>query len=250
MGRRSGASLVDLLAALVLFALLAMALIALLQAQSRWARQLSARAEVLDAVRTTAVAITTELAPLDVAVDLYASAPESLAMRVFRGAGIVCDTTGGSALLRYRGWRDPDPTKDSLLVLDARGERAQPLRAASGPLAPSCTLQPGEEAHRVTSSGPLLPGTLALVFESGAYHLSAGALRYRRGAGTRQPVTADVLQHDSSNFTLETAVTRASAVRLRVQPARAAAERAGVTVWPALSVRLPLVNRPDSLEAP
>ena len=38
---------------------------------------------------------------------------------------------------------------------------------------------------------------LILVFETGTYHLSRGALRYRRGRGGRQPVTEEVLESGS-----------------------------------------------------
>jgi hypothetical protein len=32
-----------------------------------------------------------------------------------------------------------------------------------------------------------------MLFEAGSYHLSEGALRYRRGRGGRQPLTEEVL---------------------------------------------------------
>ena len=35
---------------------------------------------------------------------------------------------------------------------------------------------------------------LLRLFETGSYHLSGGALRYRRGSGGRQPLTAAVLE--------------------------------------------------------
>jgi hypothetical protein len=40
-----------------------------------------------------------------------------------------------------------------------------------------------------------------LIFESGSYHLSSRALRYRIGAAGRQPLTAEALHLPGSRFT-------------------------------------------------
>jgi hypothetical protein len=50
------------------------------------------------------------------------------------------------------------------------------------------------------SVDPPVPGALVVrVFERGSYHVSGGALRYRRGMGGRQPLTLDVFDDDRSN---------------------------------------------------
>ena len=111
------------------------------------------------------------------------------------GAALVCvnDTASAGLVVSYVGDRAPDPAKDSVLLLAADGGRA--VRALVGTAAPSrpcAMLEPaGSAAWRLDASAPL--GTVAAqLFERGSYHLSGSALRYRRGAGGRQPLTPEV----------------------------------------------------------
>jgi hypothetical protein len=50
------------------------------------------------------------------------------------------------------------------------------------------------------SEAPPATAELARVFERGSYHLNGSAVRYRRGQGGRQPLTADALNSTQSSF--------------------------------------------------
>ena len=163
------------------------------------ARHAGATADAADAVRASALLLAAELRLIEPRSDLSGSASDSLHLRAFRGIAIPCDTAMGGSVVRYRGLRDPDPTKDSLLVLTAAGEFVVALTGVAG--AGGCATRPGERLLRLNAAATLPAGAeLLAVFESGAYHLSGGALRYRRGAGGRQPLTAVVLDDAASGF--------------------------------------------------
>lgn len=165
------------------------------------ARHAGATADAADAVRAAALLLAAELRPLEPGADLSGTAWDSLHLRAFRGIAIPCDTAMGAIVGRYRGLRDPDPAKDSILALTAAGEFVVALTAAAG--GSGCTTRPGERLFRFTTAPALPAGAeLLALFESGAYHLSGAALRYRRGAGGRQPLTAEVLDDAASGFTL------------------------------------------------
>lgn len=122
------------------------------------------------------------LAPADVA----AATADSVRFRAFRGGGPVCGGTGDDIWVRYQGSRAPDPAKDSVLLITGPGtEAVRGLRSVSG--APCAS----GLAFRLTET--VEDAVYALLFETGAYHLSDGALRYRRGAGGRQPLTESLL---------------------------------------------------------
>ncbi len=75
---------------------------------------------------------------------------------------------------------------------------------------PSCAMDLGGRSE-VWTIDPPVPGALvARIFERGSYHVSDGALRYRRGLGGRQPLTLDVFDNRS---TME---SRADGVVLRL----------------------------------
>jgi hypothetical protein len=120
---------------------------------------------------------------------------DSLALRAFRGTALVCgnDSSTADLLVSYAGDRDPDPTKDSVLLVTAEGDGS--VRALLGTAAPPTACagldSAGAAAWRLDTPAPA--GTVAAkLFERGSYHLSGSALRYRRGAGGRQPLTPEV----------------------------------------------------------
>jgi hypothetical protein len=121
---------------------------------------------------------------------------DSLALRAFRGAAVICvnDTISARLIVSYRGERAADPTKDSLLLLREDGGAEARALLGTGVATTSCTGPGDGVAERWTLDRAAPPGTLvARVFERGSYHLSTAALRYRRGASGRQPLTPEVL---------------------------------------------------------
>ena len=143
-----------------------------------------------DAARVAHVVLRAELLPIVPAHDIAGWSEDSLRIRAFRGAAIVCAQDPGRVLVRYRGMRNPDTTKDSLLILDAEGERGVALVSTAA--GAGCAAPAGEPLLRW--NGVDAPtGTVLLLFESGAYSAGSRALRYRRGRGGRQPLTDEVL---------------------------------------------------------
>lgn len=216
---RAGHSLPELLVALFLGGVVLGALAISLSGTERLARWYGHRIETAEAIRTAAALLGAELRYVDPAADLRQHGPNTLGLRVFRGAAIVCGTETGVLRVRYRGLRDPDPEKDSVLVLDGAGrtralaligsapanpapggpDPVGPAPGATGPVDP-CTPAPGEKAQRWTLPEHPPVATLLLLFESGDYHLSDGALRYRRGLSGRQPLTAEVFDDAASTL--------------------------------------------------
>jgi type II secretory pathway component PulJ len=251
---RPGHALVELLVAALILCVIAVAASATFIAQSRLARRASDQSETLAAVRSGMAILSYELRALEPARDLASLGRDSARIRAFRGRGIVCARDSTSAHVRYSGLRSPDPAKDSILVLTAAGREGT---AAVAPVNPSqtplCAGQPGETVLAFAPDTLLVPGAIALIFEHGEYHLSSAALRYRRGAGGRQPLTPSVLADDSTELALRFHARAINMDTVAVQV------RLGVTAAPPsnavrmLTSRVPLLNIMlplDSLEAP
>jgi hypothetical protein len=120
---------------------------------------------------------------------------DSISIRAFRGAALVCrnDSTDARLVVSYAGDRAPDPTKDSVLLLTAEGRgEVRALEATAPPPVPCVGLDTaGAASFHLDDGAPR--GIVALkLFERGSYHLSDAALRYRRGASGRQPLTPEV----------------------------------------------------------
>lgn len=193
---RPGMSLAELVVAMGLMAIIGSIVVALLRTESRLAGHAADRAETLDATRTAGAIFTAELTPLEPGTDLHNIDADSVALRVFRGSGVVCGFAGDEPLLRYRGLRQPDPAKDSVLVLTAaEGERTHNLHASS-PVLNGCVARDGEAVFRLGTPAELRLGDAVLLFETGSYHIDR-AFRYRRGSGGRQPITAEVFTAES-----------------------------------------------------
>jgi prepilin-type N-terminal cleavage/methylation domain-containing protein len=196
----AGYTLAELLVALALLALLASVLFGALAAHVRLARVLAQRVLEADAVRTAATVLDGELrraGPLD----LRAVAADSIALRAFRGIGVACDTAGGAVVVHFRGDRAPAPAKDSVLWFRSGGPPAVASLTAFQPFTTTaCAGVATGEVQLWRTDPPPSGHGLLLLFESGAYHLSDGALRYRIGAAGRQPLTADVFVHPPAGF--------------------------------------------------
>lgn len=196
---RAGFTLVELMVGAVAAGLAATAAVSLLAAHGRLLRAHASASDVAEVARVVTLLLPAEvrLAP---PADLAASA-DTLGLRAVRGVGLVCAVTGGDVHVRYRGLRQPAPDKDSILVLPTQGyEQASALEGdRAGPGA--CDTASGEEVRTWSlSAAPPAVGDIALVFERGSYHLADGALRYRRGAGGRQPLTETFLAGGSFAF--------------------------------------------------
>ena len=190
---RRGYGIVEMIVAMALAGLIGTLATSLLVMQARLLVRGATRVESLDALRTATLLMPMELRA-HAMPDLHAVGGDSAAIRAFRGTGLVCDVRTGASSIRYRGWRLPDATKDSVLIVTRVPEHAAAIAAVSHGGSP-CIALPGETIFDVAlGSDSLQLEDVVLVFEPGAYHLSTGALRYRAPGGTRQPLTADVLR--------------------------------------------------------
>ncbi|HSM35001.1 MAG TPA: prepilin-type N-terminal cleavage/methylation domain-containing protein [Longimicrobiales bacterium] len=197
--RRAGFTLVELMVGAVAAGLAATAALSLLAAHARLLRAHGAARDAAEVMRVASLLLPAEVrlaSPTDLA-----PSTDTLGLRAVRGVGLVCAVAADEVHVRYRGLRLPAPDKDSVLVLPTQGyEEAAALggdRAAPG----ACDTAPGEEARTwsLSAASPAV-GDIALVFERGSYHLAGGALRYRRGAGGRQPLTETFLAEGSFAF--------------------------------------------------
>jgi type II secretory pathway pseudopilin PulG len=224
---RGGHSLIELLVALLLLALVATTAVGLLTAGGRLVRGTTNAAEAVNATGFAARLLRSEIETL-VPTDSHGFDSDSSRQRVFRGSGIVCGLSGGTASVRYRGMRNPDPTKDSTLVLAASGESARALLAASASPPAPCVARNGETVLGLEVPGGLRSGDVVLLFETGTWHLAGSALRYARGAGGRQPLTPSVFVDDSTGITVDTAGAVPLAVRLALAAMPAGATAASM----------------------
>lgn len=167
--------------------------------QMRLARVTAEEAAAAEVRRTVSTVLSGEARRM-MQADLAAVSADSLALRAFRGSAIPCGTSSTGVLVRYSGDRLPDPAKDSVLVTGVVPESALILFGAT-PAPGMCAALPGELVIELRTSGTIQPAAVLLVFESGSYHLTGRALRYRIGGGGRQPLTIQGLEHPFSRFT-------------------------------------------------
>lgn len=217
MTHRAGAvSVGELLLVAWLFALVMAGAARFAASQNQLAALQRDRLRLEEAVRTVSVVLGAELRHLT-PDDVAATSTDSIRIRAFRGGGPVCFASGDQVHVGYRGIRQPDPARDSVLLLGPDSATVHGLRSA-GP-APGCT--DGIDAQ--LESPPPAGAGYALFFETGAYSVTDGALRYRRGQGGRQPLTESVLRdmtvHGSAEgFVVRFAPDADSLVRLRPVP--------------------------------
>jgi prepilin-type N-terminal cleavage/methylation domain-containing protein len=248
--RRAGFSLVELTVGLALLGVIGAAVVGLVQSVQRLARAQGARVELAEAVRIAGTVLVGEARVLEPGVDLGVLTADSVALRAFRGAGVVCGVVGEDVLVRYRGLRDPEPDKDSVLVLGPEEAAEQAVVLGASAAAPGgCPTGEGEEVYRWRLGIEPPAGTPVLLYESGSYHLAAGAFRYRRGESGRQPLTTEVVEAESSGFRAlaEGGEGEAPPLALEVRLAvRAEGGRAGAG-WPfrrEARLRIAFLNRP------
>ncbi len=194
-GAEVGGTVLELLLALTLGAVVLGAFVGVLGGSLRWSESLVARAEGLEVIRTVWVVLDEELRPGIAGRDWDVDGDGVLLLRAFRGVGRICGEVEGLDrwAVAYRGRRLPDPGRDSVLVLgDDGGWRSFELTGVDD--GGECGQDPSHRSLVVRWSQPSAPPPVLIrVFESGEYHLADGAFRYRRGEGGRQPLTPERL---------------------------------------------------------
>ena len=196
MKPRAGSTLVELLTTLTVLGIVAVACASLIRTQSILLKHTSEHAAAAEALRAGRTVMRAELQD-QLAPDRHVVAPDSIAMRVFRGIGIICSTDSPRVTMRYRGVRQPDPAKDSIIV--AGSERIGSIRLLSSRI-DACPTATGEQLIAIELDSATTLGDAVLFYETGAYHLASRALRYRRGASGLQPITDDFIDHGRSHF--------------------------------------------------
>lgn len=199
MKMRAGAALLELITAAVLLGIVGIICTTLIHAQASLIRTVSEHIAVAETLRSARTIVARDVRILDSA-DIHAVAGDSISIRVFRGWGIVCAAANGIVTVRYQGLRQPDATKDSMLVF---GEDRAGTFQGTSPLNSDCPRHPDEQILGLSPSISVRAGALLLFYETGAYHLAVNALRYRRGNEGRQPLTDELIDHRRSSFALE-----------------------------------------------
>ncbi len=192
MRNRSGAtSLAELVMVAAFFGLVLAGIATFAGQQARLAALQQDRVRFEDAVRTGELILGGELRHLT--GDDLTVGDDSVRIRAFRGGGPICSASGGTLLVEYAGTRMPEPDKDSVLVVGLYGEQVVAFSSAirSDLCGGSVDLALVDPADLSVSIGSW--PAVALVFETGSYHLADGAVRYRRGQGGRQPLTEVLL---------------------------------------------------------
>lgn len=189
-----GVALLEALIAATLCAVLLLVLAALLVGLGRLGALEAADVEVAESVRIARHVLGTELrglAPAD-----FRAAADSVRLRAPRGLAVACRSTARGALASWEGARAPDPGKDSALVLSPDGAEAV-LALVDAGVGAGCG---AAKSYALDFGRPLAAGTVLIVFETGVYAAADSALRYRRGAAGRQPLTAVNLLDSVASF--------------------------------------------------
>lgn len=214
MTGRRGASVVEAVVALLLGLFLVHLGLTTLRRLDRFQEGAGRRQDALVASRIAGTVLRGELARSD---GTWRVSDDSLALRAFRGTGVVCAVGPGAdgLVVAYRGDRYGDPTKDSVEVVAGEGSvSVLALRSVASSTVVCPRALDGEEirAWRLDGTVPA-DAVLARIFEAGSYHLTGSALRYRIGAGGRQPLTPEVWRDAASGL-----VAVDSAVTLELAP--------------------------------
>jgi len=196
---RQGTSLIEALVALLLGLIVVQGALTAAAKARVVHRRLVERADVLSSVRLTAAVLRAEVEG-GVPGDDWSVIDDSLSLRAFRGTGLVCSaaSSGDGLVVSWVGYRRPDPTKDSVWVAGAMGAVAVTGLVGVETAPESCGMEPldGGLMLRLSEVVPF-DAAVARVYERGAYSVTGAALRYRRGGGGRQPLTAEVFDAES-----------------------------------------------------
>jgi len=192
---RVGSGVPEAIVALLLTGLLVSMAWSILARQRQVGADLARRAEGLETVRTLAWVLREEVSVGRPGVDWQIDGGDSLSLRAFRGIGLIESRARGGQMMTvcFRGIRSPSPAKDSLLLLGGDGRWTVVDLEHRDRTSSECSELAGWRRERWTVSQGSTDAVLARLFERGSYHLSGGALRYRRGRGGRQPLTPEVI---------------------------------------------------------
>jgi hypothetical protein len=191
--------------------------------------RMTRRAESLATVRTARNVLHAETRVGDSERDGWSVAGDSLAIRAFRGTALICplDEPSSEILVQVEGTRRPDVSKDSVMIVGGGGVAMALKLESRSRVEGGCPHGLGGHLERWSLSGLVSPGSVvARYYERGSYHLANGALRYRRGAGGRQPLTPSVLDDKESRFE-----ERAGGVGVRLRAQRSGGD---APPWPDL----------------
>lgn len=204
MGRRRGTSIVEVLVALLLGLFVVHLGLTTMLRLDRFEDRAARRQDALLATRIARTVLRGELARGQPGHD-WSVGRDSLALRAFRGTGVVCTVgpVSGQLLVAYSGDRQPDPSKDSVEITSTDGTMLVTALASSAGSSATCPVATaGETIHEWTVDTVVAQGALtARLFESGVYHLAGSALRYRIGGGGRQPLTPQVWRDAATTLT-------------------------------------------------
>lgn len=192
---RPGVTLPELILVAWLFLLVLLGLARFAGAQGRLSAMTHDRTRTSDVTRTVGLVLGGELRYS--ARPDYVPGADSIRLRAVRGSGSLCGRDGAEIRVRYRGLRQPDPAKDSVLLVTSTDTHGFAHGLAGAVSDPGC----GQGYRLTLDPEPAVNTGWALIFESGSYHISGGALRYRRGGGGRQPVTEAILERGSFRTT-------------------------------------------------
>jgi len=202
---RSGTSLVEALVALLLGVFLMHLGLTTLRRLDDFEDRARRRHDAMLAARIAHTVLRSELDRGRAGFDWFAT-EDSLVLRAFRGTGVVCDlgTDPNEVSVAYLGDRRPDPSKDSVEITRRDGTDTRVALEADMRAASPCGMELDGETTRVWRLSAPVPAdaVVARIYESGSYHLSGAALRYRVGRGGRQPLTPDVWQDVSTGLYL------------------------------------------------
>jgi hypothetical protein len=200
MPMRHGSSLAELVVAMTVGGLLSALLFGLLSSQLRLARETPDRIDVADAVRVTSHVVAGEVRRM-APPDLRALSRDSMAIRAYRGAAIVCARDGEHLGVRFRGDRLRRILPRIPFWSCLRSPQNVPCVCSISVMRrPTCVAKPGETLMSWTVQPAIDMASVLLIFESGTYYLTAGALRYRLGAEGRQPVTTELFLPPFTRF--------------------------------------------------
>jgi hypothetical protein len=193
--RRGGTTLVETLIALLLGLWVTQAAFGMIARLRKLHLEVIDQVDVLGSQRFVGTLLRSEVGVGVADID-WGVAADSMWLRAFRGTGIVCadpESEADAVTVSWTGYRLPDPDKDSVLLIDPLGgmfaTALETVSAASG-TCDGVTLEHGLVLR--LSEAVARAAVVARVFERGTYSLSGAALRYRRGAGGRQPITPEV----------------------------------------------------------
>lgn len=202
---RPGFTLIELCVVLLIGGITVSVLMGVMQRELRRAQGYASRLAEAEALRISSTVLNTELRWLDPRLELLGVGDDSVALRTVRGTGVVCDTAGDGLRVIYQGRRMPQPDKDSVIVV-LQGEDTVPLSLLTSSLSrstgvPACSVPESGRLYHWRLPRDVPPGALLLLFETGSYHLSGRALRYRSGGAGRQPLTPEIFQDARIGFT-------------------------------------------------